>query len=129
MIQRSLTLFGKTTLRPLVSRHFSLSVPTMIDRLPPLMEFPPIASPKISHSLRNWFISQTLIPYFDNDFSNKEFGQGAKQAAVTVANDLAEGEFDNLTNYLTPECLATVQKSIRYLTIFKLFSDVTNFDF
>ena len=85
------------------------------------MEFPPIASPKISHSLRNWFISQTLIPYFDNDFSNKEFGQGAKQAAVTVANDLAEGDFDNLKNYLTPECLATVQRSIRHLTIFKRF--------
>eukprot|EP00092_Neocalanus_flemingeri_P011678 GFUD01012588.1.p1 GENE.GFUD01012588.1~~GFUD01012588.1.p1 ORF type:complete len:228 (+),score=50.49 GFUD01012588.1:32-715(+) len=113
MIQRSLQLLSRKSLKPLLSRHLSLSVTCMVDRLPPLMEFPPIQIPKVSHSLRNWFISKTLItPFFDNDFSIKEFAGGAKHAAVTVANDLAEGDFEDMKNYLTSESLDTLKKSI-----------------
>ena len=69
--------------------------------------------PKLSHTLRNWFLSKTLIaPYFDNDFSIKEFSNGAKHAVSTVSNNLAEGHLDDMKTYLTPECLETVEKSI-----------------
>merc|ERR1711915_492434 len=77
------------------------------------MGFPRFVVPKLSHSLRNWFISKTLItPYFDNDFSIKDFSSGAKHAATTVANSLAEGELDPLNSCLSPECLDLVSKNI-----------------
>ena len=128
MIQRSLQLLSRKSLKPLVSRHLSVSSACMhVDRLPPLMEFPPIQIPKLSHSLRNWFMSKTLItPYFDNDFSMRDFSDGAKHAAATVSNDLAEGDFENMKNYLTPDCLETVEKSIRY-SVFYCFVILSNF--
>eukprot|EP00090_Calanus_glacialis_P003549 TRINITY_DN12615_c0_g1_i1.p1 TRINITY_DN12615_c0_g1~~TRINITY_DN12615_c0_g1_i1.p1 ORF type:complete len:229 (+),score=49.40 TRINITY_DN12615_c0_g1_i1:35-721(+) len=113
MIRRSLQLLTRHSLRPLVSRQLSLSVPCMVDKLPPLMEFPPIGMPKLSYTIRNWFMAKTLItPYFDNDFSMTDFADGAKHAALTVSNGLAEGDFDDMKNYLTTDCLETVEKSI-----------------
>ena len=47
--------------RPLVYRQISLSAVCMVEKLPSLMEFPIIGTPKLSHTLRNWFISKTLI--------------------------------------------------------------------
>jgi len=77
------------------------------------MEFPIIGTPKFSHTIRNWFISRTLItPYFDNEFSIKEFSQGAKYAASTVSSNLAEGNFEDMKNYLTQDCLATLEKNL-----------------
>ena len=78
------------------------------------MEFPIIGTPKLSHTLRNWFISKTLItPYFDNEFSIKEFSEGAKYAACTVACNLSQGNFEDMRNYLTSDCLAVVEKNFR----------------
>jgi len=63
-------------------------------------------------------MSKTLItPYFDNDFSMRDFSDGAKHAAATVSNDLAEGDFENMKNYLTPDCLETVEKSISLFNV------------
>ena len=46
---------------------------------------------------RNWFLARTLVtPYFDPNFSMKEFKEGAKQAAVLIANSLAEGDLDQV---------------------------------
>ena len=100
-------------LKPLVCRQLSLSAACMVEKLPSLMEFPIIGTPKFSHTIRNWFISRTLItPYFDNEFSIKEFSQGAKYAASTVSSNLAEGNFEDMKNYLTQDCLATLEKNL-----------------
>jgi len=53
-------------------------------------------------ALRNSFLSRLLItPYFDPDFSMAEFKEGAKQAAVLIANSLAEGDLDQVPPWQT----------------------------
>ena len=37
-----------------------------------------------------------ITPYFDPDFSMAEFKEGAKHAAVLIANSLAEGDLDQV---------------------------------
>ena len=47
--------------------------------------------------LRNWFLARTLVtPYFDPNFSMADFKEGAKHAAVLIANSLAEGDLDKV---------------------------------
>ena len=114
IVRKTCQLFSNSMVWYSFSRSISSTSPLLVDKLPRLTEFPRFVVPKLSHSLRNWFISKTLItPYFDNDFSIKEFSSGAKHAATTVANSLAEGELDPLNNYLSPECLDLVSKNIR----------------
>ena len=78
-----------------------------------------------------------ITPYFDPDFSMAEFKEGAKHAAVLIANSLAEGDLDQVkcTVYtvhhlnvlfqlcpsqvaavVTPECLNMLQKNLRFGT-------------
>ena len=82
--------------------------------LPHLMDFPLTVKPKLSHTIRwggiflldlcyflcqcrNSFLARMLItPYFDPDFSMAEFKEGAKHAAVLIANSLAEGDLDQV---------------------------------
>jgi len=48
--------------------------------LPPLMDFPRLMWPKVMNTIRNWFFSYFVIkPYFDNEFSIKDFMQGAHE--------------------------------------------------
>ena len=98
------------------SRQLSLSATCLqnVTRIPRLMEFPNLVSPKLSHSLRNKFMEKTLIaPYFDHDFSLKEFNAGARHAVATVANCLAQGDLDSLEHLLTPEALKPLRKNLR----------------
>merc|ERR1711915_453461 len=64
--------------------------------------------------MKNWFLSRTLIaPYFDEDFSISEFNTGAKHACVTVANNLAAGDFLSTKHLLSTECWDQVQSRLR----------------
>jgi len=82
------------------------------------MDFPTLVAPRLSHSLRNWFLARTLIqPYFDKDFSTGEFAEGAKLAAVSVANGLAEGHLESVGNGMTPECLDLVKRNISLFSV------------
>merc|ERR1719370_2175442 len=80
--------------------------------MPHLMDFPLTVKPKLSHTIRNWFLARTLVtPYFDPNFSMTEFKEGAKHAAVLIANSLAEGDLDQVAAVVTPECLNMLQKN------------------
>ena len=89
--------------------------------LPHLMDFPLTVKPKLSHTIRwggiflldlcffflcqcrNSFLARMLItPYFDPDFSMAEFKEGAKHAAVLIANSLAEGDLDQVPTLQSP---------------------------
>ena len=50
-----------------------------------------------------------ITPYFDPDFSMAEFKEGAKHAAVLIANSLAEGDLDQV-QYTVYNC--TPSKSL-----------------
>lgn len=81
--------------------------------MPPLMDFPLTVKPKLAHTIRNWFLARTLVtPYFDPNFSMNEFKEGAKHAAVFIANSLAEGDLDQVAAVVTPECLNMLQKNL-----------------
>ena len=92
-----------------VTRSLSTSL-AFQTHVPALMGFPNLVSPSLSHTVRNWFLSRTLItPYFDPEFSQKEFDMGAHQAAVMVSNSLAEGNLDNLDALVTSEAMKEIR--------------------
>jgi hypothetical protein len=48
--------------------------------LPPLMDFPRVMWPKLLNTIRNYFFAYFVIrPYFDHEFSIKEFMSGAQE--------------------------------------------------
>ena len=91
-----------------LTRSLSTSLASR-SHVPALMGFPNIVSPSLSHTMRNWFLSRALItPYFDAEFSQKEFDKGAHQAAVIVANCIAEGDLDSLRSLVTSEAIKEI---------------------
>ena len=84
-------------------------------KVPPLMDFPTIVSPNLVHTIRNRMMAHLLItPYFDNDFTIKDFDRGAHHAAVTVSNALAQGDIESVDHLITPEALNVIQRNLRY---------------
>ncbi len=82
-------------------------------RLPSLTDFPEIAFPKLSHTLRNWFLTHTLIaPYFDPEFDVNDFISGAKAAVQLVSECLSSGELEPLQHLIEPNCLQTIKNNI-----------------
>merc|ERR1719203_354133 len=68
------------------------------------MDFPNTIFPRISHTIRNFFFARMLItPYFDQDFSIKDFSRGASESATMVSRCLSEGDLESLVELLTPE--------------------------
>jgi len=113
----SKTAFTPRTFSPLPS-HCQISVRKCSSEsegpiIPPLMDFPEIHLPKITNSIRNKFLSATLIrPYFDSEFNIPDFIQGAKLAAEVVSQSLATGDLENLDETCTQDCLNTVTKNL-----------------
>ena len=92
-----------------LSRCLSTS-PVPRSHVPALMSFPNIVSPRLSHTLRNWFLARTLItPYFDKEFSQRDFDIGAHQAAVMVAHSLAVGDLNSLDSLVTSDALKEIR--------------------
>lgn len=82
-------------------------------QIPQLMQFPPIVNPKLINSIRNHFLSRTLIrPYFDKEFSLREFNAGAKYAALHISQCLSSGDIEGLEDTCTSKCLDVVTKNL-----------------
>ncbi|KAK4029917.1 hypothetical protein OUZ56_022876 [Daphnia magna] len=86
-----------------------------IAQLPQLMNNPPhIVWPSFFKSVSNLMSSFLIIkPYFDNDFSLKEFVRGTKQALLVIANALAVGDLDGLKELLDKEAFSEIKENIR----------------
>jgi len=81
--------------------------------IPELMQFPHTTNPKLINYIRNIFLSRTLIrPYFDKEFSLKEFNKGAKYAALHISQCLSSGDIEGLEDTCTPKCLDVVTKNL-----------------
>ncbi|XP_036332735.1 uncharacterized protein LOC118744111 [Rhagoletis pomonella] len=53
--------------------------------LPRLMDFPEILWPSTINTLKNWFLIQFIIrPYFEKDFTIRDFVFGAKHALQRI---------------------------------------------
>jgi len=82
------------------------------------MDFPQRLFPNLVNTARNWFLATTLItPYFDNEFSRREFVEGAKAAVEYISGALSEGEFDRLASVVSPECLSHLRKRVSQLSL------------
>jgi len=80
-------------------------------QLPFLMNFSVKPSPNFVHSFKNFFFANMIVrPYYDNDFTNENFLEGAKSAVEFVSNKIAEGDFDKLreSNALTDDCFREI---------------------
>lgn len=70
--------------------------------------------PSFFKSVSNLMSSFLIIkPYFDNDFSLKEFVRGTKQALLVIANALAVGDLDGLKELLDKEAFSEIKENIR----------------
>ncbi|XP_018006621.1 m-AAA protease-interacting protein 1, mitochondrial [Hyalella azteca] len=83
-----------------------------------LMDFPWIIWPSLLLTLRNWFFTHFIIkPYYDPEFSMPAFREGAKQALVSVSEDLARGDLKSLTGRVTQECISQLRESFPRLSL------------
>ena len=83
-------------------------------RIPALMDLPNIISPRPSYTPVESILFRELFPlYFGSDFSLEEFEITAHLAAVFVANCLAEGDLDRLSNLVTSEAIEEIDKNLR----------------
>jgi len=93
------------------SRGSSTASPSL--HVPPLMDLPNIVKPSLRNAIPNWFFSRALItPYFDPEFSRKEFDEGAHRWAPFVANCIAEGDLDSLSGLVTSKAIQEIDRNL-----------------
>ncbi|CAL4163412.1 unnamed protein product, partial [Meganyctiphanes norvegica] len=85
---------------------------------PDLMEMPWIIWPTLFNTMRNWVFANLIItPYFDKEFSLKNFKEGSKQALVAISQDLSQGNFEGLESFVTPDALGDLKRNFTALTV------------
>ena len=57
-----------------------------------------------------------IKPYFDNDFTLKEFARGAKQALSIISCALSVGDIDSLKELLDKEAFAEIKQNLSRYT-------------
>jgi len=95
-------------------RRFISRTSSLHANIPPLMvHFPHLHLPRLSNTIRNRLLGRTLIqPYFDNDFTIRDFVQGSKYAAVQVSQCLSSGDLQPLQEMCTQSCLSEVTQNL-----------------
>ena len=89
-------------------RHSSHDSNDRYKLIPSLMNFPVPFRPKISHTLRNFIFCHFIIkPYYDPEFNQANFLDGAKSAVEFVSQCLSEGDLNTLkeSDVISDECL------------------------
>ncbi|XP_054740295.1 m-AAA protease-interacting protein 1, mitochondrial [Anastrepha obliqua] len=86
--------------------------------LPRLMDFPEILWPSTINTLKNWILIQFIIrPYFDRDFTIRDFVFGAKHALQIISSKLVNGEFGTLKNFVANEAINELKPTIQKLSV------------
>lgn len=85
-----------------------------IKELPCLMNYPThIIWPSFFKSISNLLAAAIIIkPYFDNEFSLKEFARGAKQALSIISNALSVGDVDSLKELLDKDAFTEIKQNV-----------------
>lgn len=63
-----------------------------------------------------------IKPYFDRDFSLKEFSRGAKQALYVVSNALSVGDTDSIQDMFDKDALAEIKQNMSHYSHSQLAS-------
>lgn len=82
-------------------------------KMPQLMDSgAPVIWPSVFQTLKSMFISTIIIkPYFDPEFTIKDFVEGAKQAISFVSSHLSSGKWVALEGLVTPEALVEIKSN------------------
>ena len=100
-----------------ISRHRIRSVST--DKRPlMLMDLPRVVYPNLVLTMKNFFSRVIISGYFDSTFAIQPFTEGARQALTVVSRLIGNGQFDDLSSFLTKEvnrCKSVSMKNIRFL--------------
>jgi hypothetical protein len=68
-----------------------------------LMDLPRIVYPNLFFTIKNFFARMLITSYFDSTFAIKPFSNGARQALTVVSRLIGDGQFDDLSGFVTPE--------------------------
>ncbi len=69
--------------------------------------------PSFFKSISNLLAAAIIIkPYFDNEFSLKEFARGAKQALSIISNALSVGDVDSLKELLDKDAFTEIKQNV-----------------
>ncbi|RXG54083.1 hypothetical protein Avbf_09054, partial [Armadillidium vulgare] len=94
-----------------------------------LMDFPLIVWPSFLNTIRVWFMVYLIIkPFYEAEFSMKEFCIASKQALVKVSNMLSEGDLSRLKNFIDENALKEIQKNFSVLSVKERLDLAVNVD-
>ncbi len=68
-----------------------------------LMDLPRIVYPNLFFTIKNFFARMLINGYFDSTFAIKPFSDGARQALTVVSRLIGNGQFDDLSGFVTQE--------------------------
>ena len=68
-----------------------------------LMDLPHIVYPNVFCTIKNFFSRMIISGYFDQTFAMKSFSDGARQALTVVSHLIGNGQFDDLSQFVTRE--------------------------
>ncbi len=68
-----------------------------------LMDLPRIVYPNLFLTIKNFFSRMIISGYFDSTFAIKPFCDGARQALTVVSQLIGNGQFDDLSGFVTQE--------------------------
>ena len=68
-----------------------------------LMDLPRMVYPNIFFTIKNFFSRLIINGYFDSNFAMKPFSEGARQALTVVSRLIANGQFDDLSGFVSRE--------------------------
>ncbi len=68
-----------------------------------LMNLPRVVYPNLFFTIKNFFARMLINGYFDSTFAIKPFSDGSRQALTVVSRLISNGQFDDLTGFVTQE--------------------------
>ncbi len=68
-----------------------------------LTDLPRIVYPNPFLTIKNFFSRMLINGYFDQTFAIKSFSDGARQALTVVSRLISNGQFDDLSGFVTQE--------------------------
>jgi hypothetical protein len=68
-----------------------------------LMDLPRVVYPNLFLTIKNFFSRLLINGYFDSTFAIKPFSEGTRQALTVVSRLISNGQFDDLSGFVTRE--------------------------
>ena len=81
-----------------------------------LMDLPRVVYPNFFLTMKNFFSRLLINGYFDPNFAIQPFTEGTRQALIVASRLIADGQFEDLAGFVTPEVLEEVKRNYQSLS-------------